>query len=180
MARLMEYYKSTVVPAMMKKFSYKNVMQVPKVEKIVINMGVGEGSRDIKVLDAAENDLALISGQKAVTTRAKKAISAFKLRVGMPIGCKVTLRGKRMYEFLDRFINVAIPRIKDFRGLPQKSLDGRGNFCLGIKDHMIFTELDYDKVLQSRGMNIVTCTTAKTDEEAQELLSLLGMPFRSK
>jgi len=179
MARLKDFYKNTVVPAMMNKFGYKNVMQVPKIEKIVINMGVGEGSRDIKVLDAAENDLAIITGQKSVTTRSKKAISAFKLRVGMPIGCMVTLHGKRMYEFLDRLINVAIPRIKDFRGLSPKSFDGRGNYCVGIKDHMIFTELEYDKVLQSRGMNIVTCTTAKTDEEAKELLSLIGMPFRS-
>jgi len=179
MARLKEYYKDTVIPAMINKFGYKNVMQVPRIEKIIINMGVGEGSRDIKVLDAAEIDLGLITGQKAITTRSKKAISAFKLRVGMPIGCMVTLRGKRMYEFLDRLINVAIPRVKDFRGLNHKSFDGRGNFCIGIKDHMIFTELDYDKVLQSRGMNIVACTTAKTDEEAKELLLLMGMPFRS-
>lgn len=170
-------YREEIVPAMMKKFDYRNVMQVPRLEKIVLNMGVGEAVRDIKLLDAAERELSLIAGQKPVPTRARRAISAFKVRAGMPVGCFVTLRGSRMYDFLDRLINVAIPRVRDFRGLPTKSFDGRGNHSMGIREHLIFMELDYDKVTTVRGMNITTVTTAKTDEEARELLRLFGVPF---
>jgi len=176
--RLLTRYKQEIIPAMMKRFDYKNVMQVPRLMKIVVNMGVGEAARDIKELDAAEKELALITGQKPCTTRAKQSISAFKVREGMPVGCFVTLRGKYMYEFLDRLINVAIPRIRDFRGLPTKSFDGRGNHCIGIKEHLIFMELDYSKVSKVRGMDITTVTSARTDEECLELLSLFGMPFR--
>jgi len=176
--RLKKTYREQVVPGMMKKFNYRNVMQVPRLEKVVLNMGIGEASRDIKMLDAAERELALIAGQKPVPTRARRAISAFKIRAGMPVGCFVTLRGRRMYDFLDRLINVAIPRVRDFRGLPAKSFDGRGNHSMGIREHLIFMELDYDKVSTVRGMNITTITTAKTDEEARELLRLLGFPFR--
>jgi len=176
--RLKRVYRQEVVPAMMKRFGYRNVMEVPRLEKIVLNMGIGEASRDIKLLDAAERELALIAGQKPVPTRAKRAISAFKIREGMPVGCFVTLRGNRMYEFLDRLINAAIPRVRDFRGLPAKAFDGRGNHSMGIREHLIFTELDYNKVTNVRGMNITTVTTAGTDEEARELLRLFGMPFR--
>jgi len=176
--RLRKIYRETVVPAMMKKFGYRNVMQVPRLEKVVLNMGLGEAARDIKLLDAAERELALIAGQKVVPTRAKRAISTFKIRQGMPVGCFVTLRGRHMYDFLDRLVNVAIPRVRDFRGLPAKSFDGRGNHSMGIREHLIFTELDYNKVSTVRGMNIITVTTAKTDEEARELLRLLGFPFR--
>jgi large subunit ribosomal protein L5 len=176
--RLKKRYRDEIIAAMMKKFDYDNVMQVPHLEKIVVNMGIGEASRDIKLLDAAERELALIVGQKPVPTRARRAISAFKIRAGMPVGCFVTLRGDRMYDFLDRLINVAIPRVRDFRGLPTKSFDGRGNHSMGIREHLIFMELDYNKVSTIRGMNITTVTTAKTDEEARELLRLFGMPFR--
>jgi large subunit ribosomal protein L5 len=177
-SRLMKRYQEEVVPAMMKKFGYTNVMQVPRLKKVVLNMGVGEASRDIKLLDAGERELALIAGQKAVPTRARRAISAFKIRQGMPVGCFVTLRGRRMYDFLDRLANVAIPRVRDFRGLPAKSFDGRGNHSMGIREHLIFMELDYNKVSTVRGMNITTVTTAKSDEEARELLKLFGFPFR--
>ncbi|MBM3334985.1 50S ribosomal protein L5 [Candidatus Sumerlaeota bacterium] len=178
MPRLLERYRAEIVPAMMKRFGYKNAMQAPRLEKIVINMGIGEASRDIKLLDSAEKEMALIAGQKAVATRAARAISAFKIRAGMPVGCFVTLRGRRMYDFLDRLINVAIPRVRDFRGLAPKSFDGRGNHSMGIREHLIFMELDYNKVQTVRGMNITTVTTAKSDEEARELLRLFGMPFR--
>jgi large subunit ribosomal protein L5 len=176
--RLKERYAKEIVPAMMKRFGYRNVMQVPRLAKIVINMGIGEGSRDIKVLDAAEKELALVTGQKPSTTRSRKSISAFRVRAGMPVGCFVTLRGNYMYEFLDRFVNIAIPRIRDFRGLSPHSFDGRGNYSVGIKEHIIFIELDYSKIAKVRGMDITLGTTARTDEEAKELLRLFGMPFR--
>ena len=178
MPRLKEIYKNKVVPELMKEFGYKNIMQVPKLEKIVINMGLGEAVRDIKVIDSAMRDLTAIAGQKPVVTRAKKSIASFKLRAGMPIGCKVTLRGARMYEFLDRFINFAMPRIRDFKGVSDKGFDGKGNYTLGIKEQIIFPEVDYDKVDKIRGMNITINTTADTDEEGKALLRLLGMPFK--
>jgi large subunit ribosomal protein L5 len=178
--RLLELYRKEVVPAMMKRFNYKNVMQAPRLVKIVVNMGVGDAARDIKELDAAQQELALITGQKPKVTRSTKSISAFKVRKGNPVGCCVTLRGAYMYEFLDRLINVAIPRIRDFRGLPPDDFDGRGTHSMGIKEHLIFMELDYDKVSKTRGMNITTVTNAKTDEEARELLRLFGMPFRER
>ena len=178
--RLLELYRKEVVPAMMKRFNYKNVMQVPRLAKIVVNMGVGDAARDIKELDAAQQELALITGQKPKVTRSTKSISAFKVRQGNPVGCCVTLRGAYMYEFLDRLINVAIPRIRDFRGLPPDDFDGRGTHSMGIKEHLIFMELDYNKVSKTRGMNITTVTNAKTDEEARELLRLFGMPFRER
>ncbi len=177
--RLKERYRKEVVPAMMKEFNYKNVMQVPRLEKIVINMGLGEAVRDIKVIDAAMNDLSAISGQRPVVTRAKKSIASFKLRAGMPIGCKVTLRGARMYEFFDRLVNFAMPRIRDFKGISDKSFDGRGGYTVGIREQIIFPEVDYDKIDKIRGMNVTITTTAKTDEEAKALLKKLGMPFRS-
>ncbi len=177
--RLKEKYRKEVVPAMMKEFNYKNVMQVPRLEKIVINMGLGEAVRDIKVIDAAMNDLSAISGQRPVVTRAKKSIASFKLRAGMPIGCKVTLRGARMYEFFDRLVNFAMPRIRDFKGISDKSFDGRGGYTVGIREQIIFPEVDYDKIDKIRGMNVTITTTAKTDEEAKALLKKLGMPFRS-
>ena len=177
MSRLHEQYSNEIVDAMTKKFGYKNIMQVPKLEKIVINMGVGEAKENKKALDTAITDLEIISGQKAVVTRAKKSVANFKLREGMPIGCKVTLRGERMYEFADRLINLALPRVRDFRGVSQNSFDGRGNYALGIKEQLIFPEIEYDKVDKIRGMDIVFVTTAKTDEEARELLRLFGMPF---
>jgi large subunit ribosomal protein L5 len=164
---------------MRKKFGYKNIMQVPRLVKIVVNMGVGEACRDIKELDLAEAELTLITGQKPRMTRAKVSVSAFKVREGMPVGCFVTLRGARMYEFLDRLINVAIPRIRDFRGLPTRSFDGRGNHSMGVREHAIFVELDPNKIPRARGMNITTVTNAKTDAEAKELLTLFGMPFRT-
>lgn len=176
--RLLVMYRSEIIPAMMKRFHYKNIMQVPKLIKIIVNMGVGIGAHDIKELDTAQQELSLITGQKPKITRSTKSISAFKIRKGNPVGCFVTLRGAYMYEFLDRLINVAIPRIRDFRGLPADAFDGRGNHSLGIKEHLIFMELDYNKVPKVRGMNVVTVTTAKTDEEARELLRLFGMPFR--
>ncbi|MCX8038544.1 MAG: 50S ribosomal protein L5 [Candidatus Sumerlaeia bacterium] len=176
--RLKIRYREEIIPAMMKRFNYTNRNQVPRLKKVVLNMGIGEAARDIKLLDSAERELTLIAGQKAVLTRARRAISAFKIRAGMPVGCFVTLRGRRMYDFLDRLINIAIPRVRDFRGLPAKSFDGRGSHSMGIREHLIFMELDYNKVSTVRGMNITTVTTAKTDEEARELLRLFGMPFR--
>jgi len=177
-ARLKEKYYREAVPALKKKFGYRNVMQVPRLVKVVINMGRGEATQEIKVMDRAVSELALITGQKPIITRAKKSISNFKLRKGVPIGCKVTLRGTRMYEFLDRFINIALPRIRDFRGVTSRSFDGRGNYNLGIREQIIFPEVDYDKIDKVRGMDIAVITTARTDEEARELLRLLGMPFR--
>lgn len=175
--RLKEKYTTEVTKAMMEKFGYKNVMEIPKVEKVVINMGVGEAVGNPKVLDAAVGDMTLISGQKPVITRAKKSIAAFKIREGMPIGAKVTMRGERMYQFLDKLFNISLPRVRDFRGINPKSFDGRGNYTLGIKEQLIFPEIDYDKVDKIRGMDIIIVTTAKTDEEARELLRLMGMPF---
>ncbi|MDT8902675.1 50S ribosomal protein L5 [Anaeroselena agilis] len=177
MARLKEKYLNEVAPAMMTKFGYKNVMEIPRVEKVIVNMGVGEAVANPKVLDAAVNDLMTIVGQRPVVTRAKKSIAAFKIRQGMAIGTKVTLRGERMYQFLDKLLNVALPRVRDFRGVSPKSFDGRGNYTLGIKEQLIFPEIDYDKVDKVRGMDIIVVTTAKTDEEARELLKLMGMPF---
>jgi large subunit ribosomal protein L5 len=176
--RLLKRYREEVLPAMTKRFGYTNVMQAPKLVKITLNMGVGEGSRDVKVLEAAEADLALISGQKAKRVCARVSVANFKLRQGMPVGCVVTLRGRRMYEFLDRLINISIPRIRDFRGLAPDGFDGRGNHAFGIREHVIFVELDLNKVTQTRGMDICTTTTARTDEEARELLTLMGIPFR--
>ncbi|NPV44219.1 MAG: 50S ribosomal protein L5 [Firmicutes bacterium] len=178
MARLRDKYEKEVVPAMMEKFNYKNPMEIPRLEKIVINMGVGEAKENPKALDGAVNDLSLIAGQKPVITKAKKSVAAFKIRAGMPIGAKVTLRGNRMYEFLDKLINIALPRVRDFRGVSPKSFDGRGNFAIGVREQLIFPEIDYDKIDKIRGMDIIITTTAKTDEEARELLSLMGMPFR--
>ncbi len=178
--RLINDYKQTVVPKLMKKFGYKNIMQVPTVEKLVINMGVGEATQDSKVLDNAVADLETISGQKAILIKSKKAISNFKLRDGIKIGCKVTLRRWKMYEFLDRLINIDIPRIRDFRGLNNNSFDGRGNYTMGVKEQIIFPEIDYDKIDKIRGMDISIVTTANTDEEAFELLSAFGMPFKKK
>lgn len=176
-ARLKERYLNEVAPALMQKFNYKSVMQVPRVEKVVINMGVGDAVGNSKVLDAAVEDLQRISGQKPVITRAKKSIAGFKLRAGMPIGCKVTLRGDRMYYFLDKLFNIALPRVRDFRGVSSKAFDGRGNYTLGLKEQLIFPEIEYDKVEKIRGMDVVIVTTAETDEEARVLLTELGMPF---
>lgn len=178
MTRLKEMYLNEIVAGMTKKFEYKNTMEVPKLNKIVINMGVGEAKENSKLLDAAVRDLEIIAGQKAVITKAKKSIANFKLREGMPIGCKVTLRGEKMYEFADRLINLALPRVRDFRGVNVNSFDGRGNYALGIKEQLIFPEIEYDKVDKVRGMDIIFVTTAKTDEEARELLTLFGMPFK--
>jgi large subunit ribosomal protein L5 len=177
MIRLKEKFKAEVAPALMEKFGYKNVMEIPKVEKIVINMGVGEAVGNPKALDAAVGDLTTIAGQKPVVTRAKKSIAAFKIRQGMAIGTKVTLRGERMYHFLDKLLNISLPRVRDFRGVSPRAFDGRGNYTLGIKEQLIFPEIEYDKVDKVRGMDIVIVTTAKTDEEARELLRLMGMPF---
>lgn len=177
MARLLDHYKNNVVPALMQKFSYKSPMQVPKLEKVVINIGMGEAIQNPKALDAAVEDLQTISGQRPVITRAKKSIAGFKVREGMPIGVKVTLRGDRMYYFVDKLFSVALPRVRDFRGVSPKSFDGRGNYTLGLKEQLIFPEIDYDKIDKVRGMDVVFVTTAKTDEEARELLDLLGMPF---
>ena len=178
MRRLRDTYESDIKVAMIKKFGYKNVMQVPKLDKIVINMGVGEARENVKVLESAVKDLTEISGQKPVITKAKKSVANFKLREGMPIGCKVTLRGERMYEFADRLINLALPRVRDFRGVSADSFDGRGNYALGIKEQIIFPEIEYDKVDKVRGMDIIFVTTARTDEEDRELLRLFGMPFK--
>ncbi len=177
MSRLKEKYTNEVVNKLMEKFKYSNTMQVPKIEKIVINMGVGEAKDNSKILEAVVRDLELISGQKPVVCRAKKSISNFKLRENMPIGCKVTLRKNRMYEFIDKLVNVALPRVRDFRGVSEKSFDGRGNYTLGIREHLIFPEIEYDKIDKVRGLEVVFVTTAKTDEEARELLRFLGMPF---
>ena len=177
MNRLLEKYKNEVVGALTEKFSYKNVMQVPKLEKVVINMAVGDAVGNSKALESALADLTTIAGQKPVITRAKKSLAAWKLRKGMAIGCKVTLRGQRMYEFLDKFMNIALPRVRDFRGVSRNSFDGRGNYAVGIKEQLIFPEIEYDKIDKIRGMDIIVVTTAKTDEEAREFLSLMGMPF---
>jgi len=178
MTRLHEKYEKEVLPALMKKFSYKNIMQVPRLEKVVLNMGVGEAIQTPKLLDAAVQEMTLIAAQKPVVCKAKRSVSAFKLREGMSIGCKVTLRGKKMEAFLDKLINISLPRIRDFRGLSSKSFDGRGNYSIGIKDHLIFSELEYDKIEKNRGMNITIVTTAVTDEECREFLKLLGIPIR--
>ena len=177
MARLKEKYTSEVAPALMKKFGYKSVMQIPKLDKVVINVGCGEARDNPKVLEAIVGDLGKITGQKAIICRAKKSVANFKLREGMPIGAKVTLRGERMYEFVDRFFNVALPRVRDFRGINGNSFDGRGNYACGVKEQLIFPEIDYDKIDAVRGMDICFVTTAKTDEEAKELLTLMGAPF---
>ncbi len=179
MEKLREQYVNEVVPAMMKKFNYSSVMQVPKLEKIVINIGLGETKDNPKALDNAMNDLSIITGQRPIVTKAKKSIAAFKLREGAKIGCKVTLRSGKMYDFAYKLINVALPRVRDFRGVSGNSFDGRGNYSMGIKEQLIFPEIEYDKVDQLRGMDIIFVTTAKTDEEAKELLALLGMPFRN-
>ena len=177
MSRLKDQYNETIVDEMIKKFEYKNKMQVPKLDKIVINMGVGEAKDNAKLLEAAIKDLETISGQKAIVTKAKKSVANFKLREGMPIGCKVTLRGEKMYEFADRLINLALPRVRDFRGINPNAFDGRGNYALGIKEQLIFPEIEYDKVDKVRGMDVIFVTTANTDEEARELLTLFGIPF---
>lgn len=175
--RLREHYETTVRPALAKEFDYKNVMEVPRVEKVVINIGVGEGVQDQKKVQSAADELAQITGQKPIITRARKSVASFKLREGMPIGCKVTLRRERMYEFLDRLITIALPRVRDFRGLPPKSFDGRGNFSMGLREQIVFPEINYDQVSDIRGMNIVICTTAKSDDEARALLKGFQMPF---
>ena len=177
MSRLKDLYKDEIVDAMIKKFGYKNIMEVPKLDKIVINMGVGEAKENAKVLDSAVKDLETITGQKVVLTRAKNSVANFKIREGMPIGCKTTLRGEKMYDFMDRLVNLALPRVRDFRGVSADSFDGRGNYALGVKEQLIFPEIEYDKVEKVRGMDVIVVTTAKTDEEARELLRLLGMPF---
>jgi len=177
LSRMKEKYSDEVAKGLMEKFGYKNIMEIPKIEKVVLNMGVGEAVSNPKVLDVAINDMTIIAGQKPVVTRAKKSIAAFKIREGMPIGAKVTLRGQRMYEFLDKLLNIALPRVRDFRGVSPKSFDGRGNYTMGIKEQLIFPEIEYEKVDKVRGMDIIIVTTAKTDEEARELLKLMGMPF---
>lgn len=177
MSRLKEQYQNEIVDAMIKKFGYKNIMEVPKLDKVVINMGVGEAKENAKVLESAIADMEKIAGQKAVVTRAKNSVANFKIREGMPIGCKVTLRGKKMYEFVDRLINLALPRVRDFRGVNPNAFDGRGNYALGIKEQLIFPEIEYDKIDKVRGMDVIFVTTAKTDEEARELLTQFNMPF---
>ena len=179
MSRLREKYVNEIVNDLIKKFEYKNKMQVPRVEKIVVNMGVGEAKDNVKILESALNDLQLICGQKPIVCRAKKSISNFKLRENMPIGCKVTLRRNRMYDFMDKLLNVALPRVRDFRGVSEKSFDGKGNYTLGLKEHLIFPEIEYDKIDKIRGLEVIFVTTANTDEEARELLKLLGMPFKA-
>ena len=179
MNRLKEKYTNEVVPSLREKYNYASLMEVPKLDKIVINMGVGDAAHNSKMLDAAVNDLALISGQKPVVTKAKKAIAGFKLREGQPIGCKVTLRGENMYNFLDKLISITLPRVRDFRGVSHKSFDGRGNYTLGLTEQLIFSEIDYDNVVKVRGMDIVFVTTAKTNDEAYDLLKGLGMPFKN-
>jgi large subunit ribosomal protein L5 len=176
---LREKYEREIIPQLMKRFGYKNIMQAPKLKRIVINMGLGEAIQNIKVLDSAVEEISLITGQRPVITKARKSIAQFKLRKGMPIGCMVTLRRERMYEFFNRLMNVALPRVRDFRGVSGKSFDGRGNYALGIREQLIFPEIDYDKIDKVKGMNIIIVTTAKTDEEGKELLRLLGMPFRN-
>ena len=177
MSRLKEQYQNEIVDAMIKKFGYKNIMEVPKLDKVVINMGVGEAKDNAKLLESAIADMEKIAGQKAVVTRAKNSVANFKIREGMPIGCKVTLRGEKMYEFVDRLINLALPRVRDFRGVNPNAFDGRGNYALGIKEQLIFPEIEYDKIDKVRGMDVIFVTTAKTDEEARELLTLFNMPF---
>ncbi len=179
MSQLKEFYEKEAVPKLIKSFDYKNVMQVPRLEKIVLNMGLGEAIQNIKLLDAAAEELKIIAGQKPVITRAKKSIAAFKLREGMPIGCMVTLRRNRMYDFFYKLVNIALPRVRDFRGISAKAFDGRGNYSLGIKEHMIFPEIDFDNIDRIKGLNISVVTSAKTDNEGKELLRILGMPFRN-
>jgi large subunit ribosomal protein L5 len=180
LANLKEKYKRDVVPALQKQFNYANIMMIPTVEKIIVNVGLGEAVQNAKAIDAAVGDIAHITGQRPVVTRAKKSIASFKIRTGMPIGCKVTLRGERMWDFLDKLVNVALPRVRDFRGVSPKAFDGRGNYALGLKEQLIFPEIDYDKVDKIRGMDIIIVTTAKTDEEAKGLLKALGMPFSDR
>lgn len=175
----MDFYKKEVIPALMRRFKYKNIMEVPKIEKIVVNIGMGEAIQNIKTLDSASNDIMAITGQKPVITKAKRSIASFKLRAGMPIGVMVTLRGARMYEFLHKLVTIVLPRVRDFKGVSPKSFDGRGNYTLGLREQIIFPEIDYDKIDRIRGMNITITTTAKTDEEGFELIKLMGMPFRS-
>jgi large subunit ribosomal protein L5 len=177
--RLKERYIKEIIPSMKKEFSYMNIMQVPKVQKVVLNVGLGEAIQNIKLLDAVQKELSLVTGQKAVITKAKKSIASFKLKKGVPIGCKVTLRGDRMYEFLDRLISLALPRIRDFRGVSGRSFDGRGNYSMGLKEQFIFPEIDYDKVEIAHGLDVTICTSAKTAKEGKSLLSYLGMPFRN-
>jgi large subunit ribosomal protein L5 len=179
MTRLKEIYLQEIVPQLLKKFNYKNIMQVPRLEKITLNMGLGEAVQNIKILDSAVEELSLISGQKAIITKAKRSIAAFKLREGMPIGAMVTLRRDRMYEFFDKLVNIALPRVRDFRGISGKAFDGRGNYSLGIREQIIFPEINFDKIDKIKGLNISIVTTAKTDEEGKELLRMLGMPFRN-
>ncbi len=179
MTRLKERYLKEVVPALAKEFGYKNVMAIPKLEKLVVNMGLGEATQNVKLIDAGADEVGRITGQRSVTTRAKKSIAAFKVRQGMPVGTMVTLRGDRMYEFFDRLVNIALPRVRDFKGVSTKGFDGRGNYTLGLRDQLLFPEIDYMKVDKARGMNVSMVTTAKTDEEARRLLQLLGMPFRT-
>ena len=177
MSRLRDQYENEIKDAMVKKFGYKNVMEIPKLDKVVVNMGVGEAKENAKILEAAMGDMEIITGQKPVVTRSKNSIANFKIREGMPIGCKVTLRGEKMYEFVDRLVNLALPRVRDFRGVNPNACDGRGNYALGIKEQLIFPEIEYDKIDKVRGMDIIFVTTAKTDEEARELLTLFNMPF---
>ena len=179
MGKLKDFYQKEIIPIIMKEFQYKNVMEVPKIEKIVINMGLGEAVQNIKILESAAQELSLIGGQKPVITKAKKSIASFKLREGMPIGCMVTLRKERMYEFFNRLVNIALPRVRDFKGVPNGSFDGRGNYSMGIKEQIIFPEVDYDKIDKIKGMNVAIVTTAKTDKAAKLLLKLLGMPFKN-
>jgi large subunit ribosomal protein L5 len=179
MSTLREFYETEVVPQLNEKFKYGNPMQVPRLEKIILNIGLGEAINNIKILDSAAEELKMIAGQKPVITRAKKSIAAFKLREGMPIGCKVTLRRKKMYDFFNKLVNVALPRVRDFRGISGKAMDGQGNYTLGVKEHIIFPEIDYDKIDKIKGLNITVVTSAKTDDEGRELLKLLGMPFRN-
>ncbi|ABK17254.1 50S ribosomal protein L5 [Syntrophobacter fumaroxidans] len=178
MARLRETYRNEIAPKLSEQFKYKSPMQIPRLSKIILNMGLGDAIQNIKILDSAAEELGMISGQKPVITRARQSIAAFKLRKGMPIGCMVTLRGDRMYEFFDKLVNVALPRVRDFRGVSSRALDGRGNYTLGIKEHIIFPEIDYDKIDKIKGMNITIVTTAKNDDEARTLLALMGMPFK--
>jgi len=179
MAKMKEIYQEKVAPALMKRFNYRNRMEIPRLDKIIVNMGLGEAIQNIKILDTAAQEMGQITGQKAVITKAKKSIAQFKLREGMPIGCMVTLRKERMYEFFSRLVNVALPRVRDFKGVSGKSFDGRGNYSLGLREQLIFPEIQYDKIEKVRGMNIVIVTTARTDEEGKELLKLMGMPFRN-
>jgi len=179
MSTLKQFYETEVVPNLKEKFQYGNLMQVPRLEKIILNIGLGEAINNIKILDSAIEELKMIAGQKPVITKARKSIAAFKLREGMPIGCKVTLRKKKMYDFFNRLVNVALPRVRDFRGISGKAMDGRGNYTLGIKEHIIFPEIEYDKIDKIKGLNITVVTSAKTDEEGRELLKLMGMPFKN-